>query len=137
MKILICRGNFETPKSYPHWKELLELLKDHEVKEIKGILTEDEIINVVNWSDIWITVDSFLPHLCTFKKLKHGIVLWGVSDPRVFGYETNINLLKSRDNLRSIQDQFKWWKDVPYNSDVFVTAEEIVKEVSIFEGKKN
>jgi hypothetical protein len=129
MKILICRGNFESPKSYPYWTELLDLLKDNEIKEIKGILTEKEIIDLVNWSDIWISIDSFLPHLCAFKKLKPGIVVWGKSDPEMFGYKHNTNLLKSRDNLRPGKEQFMWWKDVPYNKEIFVLPQEIKEHI--------
>ena len=61
MKILINRGNKQNAKSYPFWDELLLLLKDYEVKEIKGILPEKDIIDLINWSDIWITIDTFLP----------------------------------------------------------------------------
>jgi hypothetical protein len=133
MKVLICRGNFETPKSYPHWEELLKLINDHvfEVKELKGIVPEATIIDMVNWCDVWITVDSFLPHLCAFKKLKPGIVLWGKSDPNIFGYSHNVNLLKNRDNLRPGKEQFMWWKDVPYDKDIFVSPQEVVDRIIV------
>jgi hypothetical protein len=125
MKILICRGNFDTPKSYPYWEELLNLLKDNEIKEIRGILSENEIIDLVNWSDVWITIDSFLPHLCAFKKLKPGIVIWGVSDPEIFGYPHNTNILRSRSYLRP--NQFLFWTGVPINKDAFVVPSGVVK----------
>jgi hypothetical protein len=125
MKILVCRGNFETPKSYPYWKEFLELIHENEIKEIRGILSENEIVELVNWCDVWITVDSFLPHLCAFKKLKRGIVIWGKSDPEKFGYNSNINLLKDKAYLRP--DQFRWWKDISFNKDVFVAPHKVVK----------
>jgi hypothetical protein len=127
MKILICRGNRETPKSYPYWDELLALLKDHEIKEITGILSEQEIIDLVNWSDTYITVDSFLPHLCNEKKLKPGVVIWGLSDPKLFGFPQNTNLLKGRMYLRP--RQFLWWKDVPVNEDAFVKPEVVLEAI--------
>lgn len=129
MKILICRGNVDSPKSYPYWDELMQLIKHHEIKELKGILTEQEIIDLVDWCDTWITIDSFLPHLCAFKKLKPGIVIWGKSDPEIFGYTHNTNLLRSRVNLRPGIDQFKWWNGVPHETRVFVSAKEVSKAI--------
>jgi hypothetical protein len=114
MKILINRGNVVNAKSYPYWEELIALLKSHEIKEIKGILKEQEIIDLVNWSDVWISIDSFLPHLCKYYNLKNGIVLWGKSNPQIFGYSENVNILKSILNLRP--DQFGEWKNVPNES---------------------
>lgn len=129
MNILINRGNLINAKSYPYWEELLVLLKDHKVKEIKGILPEKEIIDLVNWSDVWITIDSFLQHLCTYHKLKKGIVVWGKSDPLIFGYKHNINLLKNRKYLRP--DQYVFWTNVPIDIDVFVSPEAILKEINM------
>jgi ADP-heptose:LPS heptosyltransferase len=127
MNILVIRGNIQTAKSYPdpYWDELIKLLKDHEIKEIKGILPEQEIIDLVNWCDTWISIDSFLQHLCAYKNLKPGIVLWGLSDPELFGYKHNINLLKDRKYLRP--DQYRWWNDVPYNADAFISPDEVIK----------
>jgi len=127
MKILIIRGNIKSAKSYPdeYWEELLVLLKDHEVKEIKGILPEQEIIDLVNWCDIWISIDSFLQHLVALYNLKKGIVLWGKSDPRHFGYDENINLHKGRFR----PDQFRWWNDQVHNKEDFVLPEEVIKYI--------
>lgn len=103
----------------------MKLIPEHEVKEIKGILPEPEIIDLVNWCDVWITIDSFLPHLCQYHNLKKGIVLWGKSDPTIFGYKSNINLLKDRKRLRP--DQFRWWNDVKHSNEDWVLPEEILK----------
>ena len=132
MKIVICRGNIRNAKSYPYWDELLVLLKDHEIKEIKGILPEQEIIDIVNESDLWISIDSFLPHLCNYKKLKPGIVIWGLSDPVLFGFPQNINLLKGKMYLRP--DQYGLWKDIKENPDAFVKPE-VVLEAILGKGK--
>ena len=127
MKILISKGNIKNAKSYPdeYWDELIDLLKDHEIKEIKGILPLNEIVDLVNWADTILSIDSFLPHLIVYHKIdKKVIVLWGTSDPLIFGYPENINLLKDRSNLR--EQQFKWWKDEPVPSnDVWVTPEDV------------
>jgi ADP-heptose:LPS heptosyltransferase len=111
MKILINRGNVFNAKSYPFFDELINELKwrGHEIKEIKGILSEQEIIDLVNDCDVWITIDTFLQHLCAYYKLKKGIVIWGKSDPTIFGYPENINLLKDKKYLRV--NQFRSWTD--------------------------
>ena len=128
MKILINRGNLQNAKSYPYWDELISLLKDDEVKEIKGIMPIKEIVELVNWCDVWLSIDSFLPHLCAYYKLKTGIVIWGKSDPELFGYKHNNNILKSHENLR--KDQFRWWKDVVWNKADFYPAETILSEIN-------
>jgi len=127
MKILICPGNKQTAKSYPHWDRLTTLLAGHNIKGVVGILKEQEIIDLINWCDVWASIDSFLPHLVKYRKLKPGIVLWGKSDPLIFGYPENKNLLKDRKYLKG--QQFKWWIDEPIDPTVFVEPEEIAKEI--------
>lgn len=128
MKILICKGNLKNAKSYPdkNWEDFLILAKDHEIKEIKGILKEQEIIDLVNWSDKWISTDSFLPHLVTYHKLKPGIVLWGKSNPSIFGYSTNVNLSKGRFR----PDQFRHWVNIPHEPSDFVSASDLYKSLN-------
>ena len=128
MKILICEGNVKTAKSYPHWERLLELLKDHEIKKIEGILKEQEIIALVEECDVWISIDSMLQHLVAYHKLKRGIVIWGKSSPKVFGYESNINLLKDYRYLSNNQFGL-WWPTEPHDPDVFVGPEIIVAAI--------
>lgn len=123
MKILINKGLVINAKSYPYWEEFLNLIKDYEVKVIDKKLPLKEIIELVNWCDIWISIDTFLSHLCAYHKLKSGIVLWGKSDPKLFGYEHNINLLKDINYLKP--QQFKWWRDEPIDKYVFVNPETI------------
>lgn len=127
MRLLISPGNVHNAKSYPHWTRLLELVQDCEIEKIEGILSEPKIIELVNWCDVWVSIDSFLPHLVNYYKLKPGIVLWGKSDPLIFGYPGNTNLLKDRKYLR--KDQFGWWKIEPVNPDVFVSPEVILQEI--------
>lgn len=127
MNILTCEGNVKNAKSYPHWNELYDLLKDHEIKKIEGIFPIEEIKSLVEWADVVITIDSFLPHLIKFYDLKKKvIVLWGKSDPLIFGYPENTNLLKDRKYLR--KEQFRWWLDEPVE-DVFVSPQEILNNL--------
>jgi hypothetical protein len=127
MKILICPGNVQTAKSYPYWNEFLTLAKGYEIKKIEGMLEEQAIIDLVNWCNVWISIDTFLPHLVRRHNLKPGIVIWGKSDPLIFGYKENANLLKDRKYLRT--EQFRWWFDEKHDPDVFVAPEVIFKEI--------
>jgi ADP-heptose:LPS heptosyltransferase len=127
MKILINRGNIHNAKSYPYWEELLVLLKDFEIKEVVGILSEEELIELINWCDIWVSIDSFMQHLVAFHNLKPGIVLWGKSNPKMFGYKTNSNLLGDIKNLR--KDQFVWWKDIKSDPNDFVLPSIVFNDI--------
>ena len=127
MKILIIPGNVQNAKSYPHWDKFLVLAQKHDIRKIEGMLPEQGIINLIHWCDIWISIDSFVPHLVAYHKLKNGIVIWGKSDPLIFGYKENANLLKDRKYLRP--DQFRWWRDEVHDPNVFISPERLLQEV--------
>ena len=129
------------PKNYPWWPELIELLKDHSITQIgvegeprlaptflKG-LQYNHIKTLVNEKDFWISVDSFLPHLAQFTN-KNGVVLWGPSDPLIYGYSNNLNILKDRSYLRP--DQFNIWEAIDHNPDAFVKPEEVYTKIKEF-----
>jgi len=138
----IAETNEKSPKDYPYWEKLIELIKEKEIKIIQAIGYDDEpIIKGVDESVkykldelktfllnddclCFISVDNFMGHFGKFIG-KRGIVLWGTSDPNIFGYEENINLLKSRDNLRKFQ--FAKWCIEEYREDVFVNPEIVIK----------
>jgi len=144
MKILISpfaaklpTGN-RNPKNWPYFAEMVQLLnrEGSEVIQI-GVKGEDRIEGVgqfiVGWPlrklrelewNSYVSVDNFWPHYCHQERLKGGIVVWGQSDPQVFGYPENINLIKSRSYLRPLQ--FAHWFDVQYNPDVFVTPDVVM-----------
>lgn len=128
------RNNQVNAKNYPYWSQLIDLI-DKNLKANGPIIqigTEGErqlvstfyknlslkaLGELVDICDTWIGVDSFGQHFCWDRK-KYGIVLWGKSDPLIFGHEENINLLKNRKYFR--QNQFFWWEDEPYNEEAFV-----------------
>lgn len=114
------------PKNYPYKKELLELLKDHEIKKITSPIPLQESKDLIAWAEKVIAVDSYLQHLCWYLG-KQAIVLWGQSDSQIFGHPENINLLKSKSFLR--HNQFEWWENAKYNPDAFVKPEEVVKYI--------
>lgn len=132
-----------SPKSYPYWPKLIQLLNKEGFEVIQiGIKGEDRIEGVgqfitnfpfhklrdlMNTCQTWIAVDNFWQHFVHCERLKRGIVLWGPSDPRLFGYPENINLLRGRDFLRP--NQFQSWTEWEWNPNAFVYAENVIPEV--------
>jgi hypothetical protein len=140
------RNGKRNAKDYPYWPELVNLLlqKSHEVVQV-GTDGEEvlpkvsstvfgaplaELKELVSASFLWISVDNFFPHFCTLVCHKPGIVVWSKSDPSIFGYLINLNLLKSRDYLKP--EQFRWWEDEPYDENAFVSPEIILEAVESF-----
>lgn len=134
------RNGKRNAKNYPHFSELIiRLLKEDKeiiqigiegeerfkgVKEFRKNLSLKEIENIIKECDYWISVDNFLPHLAHHVK-KPGVVIWGVSDPNIFGYPENLNILKDRKNLR--QRQFDIWEIIAFNPSVFLSPDQIIK----------
>jgi ADP-heptose:LPS heptosyltransferase len=138
------RNGKENPKNFPYWKELVALMNNAGIQviqigagkdaPIEGVtdfrqgLKLTEIRDLVNECDTWISVDSFLQHLCAYYKLKRGIVIFSQSDPKHFGYTRNLNMLKNERYLRD--KQFWLWEQCDYNQDAFVTAQEVMDTLS-------
>jgi ADP-heptose:LPS heptosyltransferase len=134
------RNGKNNPKNFPYWREVVDLLKTkNDIVQIgvegekklcqdfrKG-LPLDEVKKLIKECDIWVSVDNFLQHLA-HHILKPGVVIWGVSDPNIFGYPENVNMLKGHMYLR--EKQFDMYEDFPFNANVFVTAKEVVEEVN-------
>jgi len=133
----------ENAKNYPYWAELSEKLQElgHYIiqiglynekligaNECKFDLSLIEIKELSKKCDLFISVDNFIPHLLT--NFCNGIVLWSVSDPQIFGYVQNINLLKDRNYLK--QNQFTIWEEEEFNKDSHVNVYEVLKAVNSF-----
>ena len=129
------RNGKNNPKNYPCWPELISLINEPIVQigiEGEAKLVEDfrknlplnELKSLVLECRTWISVDSFFQHFA-WDLNKPGIVLWGQSDPLIFGHPENTNLLKDRKYLR--EKQFWWWEQCDYNAEAFVKPEEIIK----------
>lgn len=133
------RNGKQNPKNYPFWSELVSLLVRDKYKVIQIGVTGEEVISqissilfnsslsqlrdLVNGATTWIAIDNFFPHFATIECKKSGVVLFGKSDPKIFGHLQNINLLKERKYLRS--EQWKWWEEEEYNPEVFVSPQEV------------
>jgi len=135
------RNGKENPKNYSYWKELLKQMDGYKIIQI-GVNGEEQIVDDCRFNlllkeikqllkdcDLFISVDNFLPHLAHTIG-KSGIVLWGKSDPKIFGYPENLNLLKDRKYLR--QFQFDIWEKEEFDENVFVKPDIIIKKVDKF-----
>ena len=125
----------QNPKNYPYWEELIAQIDEpivqvgiagekQLVKDFRQNLRISELRELIQECRTWISCDSFFQHL-GWDEGKQGIVLWGVSDPLIYGHPENTNLLKSRDYLAN--NQFLWWDFTEYNADAFVKPEEVIK----------
>ena len=126
------------PKNYPHWGRLIPMIRELDsmiiqvgsgseealpgIDDLRLNLSLTELAKLVVECKAWVSVDSFFQHFC-WDLGKQGIVLWGQSDPLIFGHEENINLLKSRKYLR--EKQFWLWEQTDYNPNAFVQPEEV------------
>jgi ADP-heptose:LPS heptosyltransferase len=131
------RNNELNPKNYPYWKELITMIdepiiqvgvegEEQLVEDFRKNLPFKELRALIQECRIWLGVDSFFQHLAWDEK-KPGVVLWGPSDPLIFGHPENINLLKDRSHLAV--NQFIWWEATKHSNDRFVTPMEIIKHL--------
>jgi ADP-heptose:LPS heptosyltransferase len=131
-------GNLN-PKNYPieYWKELIKMI-DEPIIQV-GVEGEEQLVDmfVKNMSlprlreliqecRTWVGVDSFFQHLA-WDEGKQGIVLWGPSDPLIFGHPENINLLKDRSYL--VENQFIWWEATPHSNARFVEPKKVIEHL--------
>jgi hypothetical protein len=134
------RNNMPNAKTYHRWKDLILLLKvlDSDIRQI-GLPGEEQIvdkmitiptiktiISLLEESHYFITIDSFLPHLA-YNISKVGVVIWSVSDPKIFGYPANLNILKDSKYLR--KNQFGIWEQQSFVEDAFLPPEIIVVKI--------
>jgi GT2 family glycosyltransferase len=134
-------------KSYPYWKELVVLLKTLNLKLVQigkpgevplenmddywWGLSLKELEKKVSECQVWISVDNFLQHLVNAMPTPiKGITIWGVSDPKLFGYPHNLNILKSEKYFRP--DQFNVWFGLKQNKEAFETPAVIFNKIKQF-----
>lgn len=136
------RNGNNNPKNYPFWPELIKGLRDRNwhVTQV-GVTGEDkfdvdevvfdkpleELIKMLKESDAWISVDNFFQHLAYVNGIP-GFVIFGQSDPNIFGHEENINFLKDRKYLRTAP--FDIWERAEYLTECFVEPLVIIERIS-------
>jgi len=128
-----------SPKNYSHWVSVVSgLVKaGHEVVQVStssepdvqgarrmNDLTFQKIGALLATASTWIAVDNFLPHMA-WTLSQPGVVIFGLSDPDIFGHRENINLLKGRHFLRA--RQFGLWSQADPNPEAFVSPEIVVR----------
>jgi ADP-heptose:LPS heptosyltransferase len=127
------------PKNYPWWTEVIEELIDSKIEVIqigrngeqhlpgttpKFGLTLKRLSDLILSSDTWVSVDNFMPHFCNIIG-KPGIVIYGPSDPSIYGYTQNVNLYKGC----ARPDPFGLWESIAYDTDRFVNPAMVIVEV--------
>ena len=133
------RTGKENPKNYPYWEELVQELQKtmhvvqvgvegekQLVKDFRKNLPISQLRTLLKECKTWIGVDSFFQHLA-WDEGKPGIVLWGPSDPLIWGHPENINLLKDRSHL--VENQFLWWEATEHRNDRFVKPKQILEHL--------
>lgn len=147
------RNNQQNAKNYPYWQDVISKLRQSgmvsEIIQIgvgneyrfEGVthmfnLDLKDVERIVKTTDLWISVDNFFPHMCNAQGVQvKGIVLFSKSDPLLFGYAQNMNILKDRKYLRP--DQFMIWEQCPYDDQAYVSADFVVgKALELIEAKK-
>ena len=127
----------QNPKNYPYWKELIEQINEpiiqvgiegekQLVPDFRKNLSITELRKLIQECRTWISCDSFFQHL-GWDEGKKGIVLWGVSDPLIYGHPENINLLADRKHLA--ENQFLWWEFVEHQNKRFVKPEIVLEHL--------
>jgi ADP-heptose:LPS heptosyltransferase len=133
-----------SPKNYPHWEGLIKLLKGYNDiiqigsgKEPKLVSSSSCVFNLpldelaskyIMPCSFWVSVDNFLQHMCYHLK-KPGVVIWGPSDPTIFGYQENLNILKDRSYLRP--NQFVFWEQCVPDRKAFLKPHEIIDQLKV------
>jgi ADP-heptose:LPS heptosyltransferase len=130
------RTGKENPKNYPFWEVLVQEMRKIERVVQVGVEGEKQLVpdfrknlpiadirKLIQECRTWVGVDSFFQHLA-WDEGKPGIVLWGPSDPLIWGHPENINLLKDRSHL--VENQFLWWEATEHRNERFVKPKEIL-----------
>lgn len=126
------------PKDYPYWDQVVSGIKgpivqvgvdgeEQIVEDFRRNLPIADLRKLIRECRTWVSVDSFFQHLAWDEK-KPGIVLWGVSDPLIFGHPENVNLLRDRKHLA--KNQFLWWEYTEHSDDRFVGPGEVLMHIN-------
>jgi ADP-heptose:LPS heptosyltransferase len=132
-----------SPKNYPHWPAVVEALAKagYDVLQLsckgeadvplaarRDNLPLSEIALLMNECQTWASVDNFFHHMA-WTVGEPGVVIFGSSDPEIFGHAENINLLKDRRFLR--EWQFRHWSQESIRPEIFVGPEAVVGAVQL------
>ena len=133
----------DNAKNYPYWNKLVFGLSvrgwnfcqvgvgdEYKIPgcEYKFNLTLPELEKLALDVGHFIAIDNFYHHMAYSLGIK-GVTLFGPSDPLIFGYPTQTNILKSREFLR--KDQFGFYKDYKWKNaqEGWYEAEEVIRRI--------
>ncbi|MHA1867613.1 MAG: hypothetical protein ACTSXD_06055 [Candidatus Heimdallarchaeaceae archaeon] len=129
--------NQKNPKDYSYFPKLIRLLREN-IKGCKIIQLGEEgeelfdididlqglpvkfLTNELLTFNLIISVDSFVPHLCAAIG-KQCVVLFSVTDPKIFGHKLNINLIKDKKYIA--ENKFDRVEQIEYNPEAFLKPE--------------
>lgn len=129
------------PKDYPFWPELVKTLREKGFRVIQVSLSGEDTIGaddlildkpfkelseMIKQCAFVITVDSMASHLSWYLK-KKAVVLFGQSDPLIFGHSENLNLLKNRKYLRF--DPFNIYEGLALRDKAFYSPDEVISKM--------
>lgn len=128
------------PKNYPFWEQVIPRIREPVVQvgvegerqlvpDFRKNLSLPDLANLIQQSKTWVSLDSFFQHYC-WDIGKPGVVIFGQSDPVIFGHPENINLLKDRKYLR--EKQFWIWEQAEFNADAFVAPDVVIDALRQF-----
>jgi len=130
-----------SPKDYPFAKDLISMIvESHNVIQVGGEgeeqmaptfrknLSFGQVGDLIAMCDTAICVDSYLQHHMWFLN-KRAIVLWGISDPLIFGHSLHCNLLKDRSFLRP--NQFDLYYSNQHRPEAFVSPDVVLKALEL------
>ena len=136
-----------SPKSYPLDEaiNLVKLLKEKGIFTIQiGISEESDIESDIRYNnlsfmelkelffkiDSFVCVDNFYQHFAHYyDPNKKGIVIFSQSDPKLFGHNSNINLIKDKKYLRPGKEQYQYWENAFFLQNSFVEPNIILENV--------
>lgn len=131
-------------KSYPFWRELVPMIKKLGFKVVQIGKKDEDQIPVMDdyWFGLslaelqkrisecrcWVSVDNFLQHMVnSMPTIVPGVVIYGISNPKLFGYAYNKNVLKDEKYLRP--DPYGEWKGIVQNPEAFETPEKVIEQI--------
>jgi len=138
------RNGKENPKNYPFWEELILLLKKNEFYIIQiGVDKETkfdvdkvvfnaslkELEKITKECDLFLGIDNFFQHFCSMIG-KKGIAIFGKSDPKIFGHDENIIIIKDEKYLR--KNQFDTWENEKFDPNCFVKPLIVLNQIQTF-----
>jgi ADP-heptose:LPS heptosyltransferase len=128
----------DSPKNYPYWDSVVAHLAKYGCpviqvscsgeKDVAGAKRMDDrpfdkIGELMKTCSTWICVDNFWHHMA-WTLGEPGVVIFGSSDPLIFGHPENINLLKHRKYLR--ERQFGLWSQDVADPERFIGPEAVI-----------